>query len=92
MPLPGPFEGMLTEDKLIEALDIQKVDKRLLGEILIGRGFITEEQLAQVLAKTYSLTYVDLAKIVIEDGLHGVVSADVLKKYKILPLSLNLEI
>jgi type IV pilus assembly protein PilB len=82
-------EGLITESNLNEALQAQKSDGRKLGEILVAKGFVTEIQVAHTLANVYSLPYVDLSQININDSIHGVVPADILRKYKLLPIQLE---
>ncbi len=41
--------GMITIDDLTEAIEIQKSSSQRLGEILIGMGAITEEELQMAL-------------------------------------------
>jgi type IV pilus assembly protein PilB len=44
-------EGILTKEKLAQALAEQKVSGQYLGELLVARGFVTTDQLVKALAK-----------------------------------------
>jgi hypothetical protein len=57
--------GLLTEVQLMEALEVQKRDRRLLGEIIIDRGYATRERLEALLAHQYGST---LGEILIDKG------------------------
>lgn len=58
--------GLLTAGQLLEALETQKRQKKLLGEILIALGFTTREKLDGALARQYGSK---LGEILIHKGL-----------------------
>ena len=43
-------EGIITEDTLLKALDVQKTTKKKLGDILINNGDINEHDLVKALS------------------------------------------
>jgi len=45
--------GLLTEAQLLEALETQRREKKLLGEIIVDLGFTTKEKLDSTLARQY---------------------------------------
>ncbi len=54
-------KGICTEDVINEALMLQKISPdRLLGEILLEKRYITEDDLCMVLAEQYSCKYLPL--------------------------------
>jgi len=58
--------GLLTASQLLEALETQKRDKKLLGEVLIQLKFTTKEKLDTALARQYGSK---LGEILIDRGL-----------------------
>ncbi len=54
--------NVLTQERLQEALALQKRSGKLLGSVLVDAGFVTPDQIAQVLAAQYGLEYVPLDK------------------------------
>jgi hypothetical protein len=54
-------KGLLTAEQLLEALEEGNRTHRRLGEILVQRGWLNEEELARTLAEQYGLPWVDLA-------------------------------
>ena len=58
--------GKLTEDKLKEALLIQKQVGKRLGEILVEQNFVTEEDIIEVLEKQLNIERVNLEIIRID--------------------------
>ena len=41
--------GLITEEQLNQAIELQKTDKRRLGTVLVSHGFINERQLIEAL-------------------------------------------
>jgi MSHA biogenesis protein MshE len=48
-------QGLLTDKKLTEALQIQKQSGRKLGRIFVENGYVTEDQVAQAVAKQLNI-------------------------------------
>jgi len=55
-------QGLLTSERLTEALAEQKRTGRQLGRVLVENGFVTEEQLAKALAHQFKVPYIDLKR------------------------------
>jgi MSHA biogenesis protein MshE len=55
-------QGLLTPERLGEALTEQKRSGRLLGRVLVENGFVTEEQIARTLATQLGVPYIDLRR------------------------------
>ncbi len=53
-------EGLLTQAQLDEALRFQKLSGRTIGDIVIDRGFIKEDDLANTLAKQLDIPFVSI--------------------------------
>ena len=76
----------LDEDNLERALAEQKDTPRRLGEILLDLGFVTQTQLNEALALQAGIERVDLQTITIGADTIGLVPAELVSKYNILPL------
>jgi len=62
-PLLGSIlleRGLVAPERLAEALAEGQATQRRLGEVLLGRNWIYEQELARALAYQYGLEYVDL--------------------------------
>jgi len=79
-------KAYLDEAALNVALAEQKVKHRQLGQILIDLGYITQAQLCEALAVQAGIEKVDLASVSIGGEIIGLVPADLVSKYNILPL------
>lgn len=58
--------GLLTESQLLEALQTQNRERKLLGEIIVQQGYATKEKLDAALARQYGSK---LGEILINKGL-----------------------
>ena len=79
-------KAYLDETALNVALAEQKVKHRQLGQILIELGYITQVQLNEALAVQAGIERVDLSGVSIGGEIIGLMPADMVSKYNILPL------
>ncbi len=68
------------------ALAEQKVRHRRLGQILLDLGYVTQAQLNEALAAQVGIAKVDPSGLSIQGEIIGLVPADLVSKYKVLPL------
>jgi MSHA biogenesis protein MshE len=61
-------QGLLTPERLGEALAEQKRTGRLLGRVLVENGFVTEEQMARTLAFQFEVPYIDLKRYEVNEA------------------------
>jgi len=76
----------LDEAGLGVALAEQKVKHRRLGQILLELGYITQAQLNEALALQAGIERMDLTELSVSGETIGLVPADLVSKYNILPL------
>ena len=82
-------DGLITEEQLEKALEMQKGSGRKLGETLIDAGLVTDMQIAQVLSKQLGYEHVNLQNIAIPQEVLDMVAPAVLKKNKVLPIEIS---
>ncbi len=83
-------KGVLTHDQLNIALTEQKKDSaRPLGKIIVDLGFVTEAVMRDALGEALGQEAVDLTKLVVDSDVLKLVSKDVARRFRILPLSLD---
>lgn len=80
--------GVLNEEQLKEALEIQKKTKDRLGDILIENRFITGEELIHALQMQLGIDFVDLTAITIPVELAKFVPRNIAKRHCIVPVKL----
>lgn len=79
-------DGMISEEQLQKALELQKGSGRKLGETLIDAGMVTEENIAKVLSKQLGYESIDLQNIAISKDVLDLVTPSVLKKNRVIPI------
>jgi type IV pilus assembly protein PilB len=67
--------GLIKEDQLQAALNMQQKNGRPLGEILVEINLVKEEDIAFVLSKQYGLPYLDASKYLIQGDVKSVIPA-----------------
>lgn len=77
----------ITHDQLNRALSEQKKKGEKIGKVLVEMGFIEEETLLKFLSWQLNVPVIDLSTVQIDKELIGLIPEDVLKKYKIMPVS-----
>jgi len=80
-------KSYLDESGLKYALAEQKIEHRRLGQILLDLGYVTQAQLNEALAHQAGIDKIDLTDISISAEIVGLVPAELVSKYNIIPLS-----
>jgi len=79
-------KAYLDASQLEAALAEQRVKHRQLGQILLDLGYITQAQLNEALALQVGIEKVNLADVSVGAEIVGLVPAELVSKYNILPL------
>jgi type IV pilus assembly protein PilB len=82
-------KGIISREQRNEALRIKSRDRRQLGEILIGSGYLNEGELARALAGANGLEFVDLDEEGPDEELLNLLPMGVLKRFQAVPLMLK---
>lgn len=77
--------GVLTKEKLEEALEKQKGTGHRIGEVLIDEGYVNEEQVAHALSEQLNIELIDLNNVSVDNEILTLIPPDVLKKNKVMP-------
>jgi type IV pilus assembly protein PilB len=77
---------IITPGQLQKALDYQKVNGGLIGEILVQLGFSKEEDIAQVLTAQYGFPYLPLNNYDIDFEVAHAISEQVARQYCLIPI------
>ncbi len=78
--------GLVTTDQLELALADQKKNGGLLGEILVGWGYTTEESIVQALSSQYGFAYVPASQYHVEDEVTALVPKEMATRYSLVAL------
>lgn len=80
--------GVLDEQQLQDALDIQKKTKKRLGDILIENQIITGDELIDALQMQLGIDFIDLTAITVPVELAKFVPRNIAKRHCIVPVKL----
>ncbi len=79
--------GIITEEQLKEAINLQRREGGRLGSNLIKLGYITEEKLISFLSKQWGVPAINLADYKIDSALLKIIPYEVARKYRIMPVA-----
>ncbi|MFA4829869.1 MAG: type IV-A pilus assembly ATPase PilB [Thermodesulfovibrionales bacterium] len=79
--------GVITEEQLKEALNLQKKKGGRLGTNLVKLGHVTEDKLVTFLSKQYGMSAINLADYKIDPTVLKLIPAEMAKKYMIMPVA-----
>ncbi len=79
--------GLISEQQLQQALELQKQGKKRLGSVLIENGMISQKQLIEALQMQLGIEFVDLSKISIPPELSHAFSKNIAKRYGVVPVA-----
>ncbi len=79
-------DGLVTPEQVTEALEIQKDTGRMLGQVLVALGYITEYDLAKSLATQFQFPYLNPGFYAIDRNVLELLSAEMMYKYVFIPL------
>ena len=80
-------KGLATFDQVEIALTEQKKSGRLIGEILVSMGFISESVMRDVLSQVLGLGSIELQKVVPDAAALKLVPKDIAERYVVVPVS-----
>ena len=80
--------GLISEDQLRQALQLQRGSNKRLGTVLIDSGMITEQQMLEALELQLGLDFVDLSKTHIPPELAHALPKNIAKKHGVVPVKL----
>lgn len=78
--------GIITNSQLDKALELQKEQGGLIGEVLVQLKFTTEEDIAKMLTAQYGFAYLPLANYEIDSSLIKLIPERVARQYCLIPI------
>lgn len=79
-------QGIIDDQQLAEALDVQRRTSGRLGEILIDLGFVTSLDSARILAERLGMPFVDLAKGPLDEIVAQRIPEEIARRYRAIPI------
>ncbi len=82
-------QGIIDDQQLAEALDVQRRTGGRLGEILIELDFISSLDASRVLAQRLGMEFVDLAAAPVDEIIAQRIPEEVARRYRAIPIEYN---
>jgi type IV pilus assembly protein PilB len=79
--------GLITPAQLQQALEAQKKTGNKLGYNLVKLGFVTEEDITQLLSDQYGVPSINLRHFEIDESVIKLIPAEVAQKYLVIPVN-----
>lgn len=79
--------GLITEEQLENALQVQKQSKERLGEIILSLGYVSEENMIEVLEFQLGVPRIELKEESINKAAALTIPVQMAEKYKVIPVS-----
>ncbi len=80
-------ENLITSEQLEQALKQQRVQGGRLGSILIGLGYVDDDDITSALSKQYGVPSINLAYFEIGPSVIKLIPLETAQKYLVIPLS-----
>jgi type IV pilus assembly protein PilB len=84
--------GLITEEQLQEALNIQKKTGGKLGRILIDCNYVSETQVLEVLEFQLGIPFIDLNTVTITPEIQRLIPYQLIKRHNVVPVKLELKL
>ena len=83
--------GLITSDQLYSALEKQKQlgGNKHLGEMLVSMGLVSERDRVRIMGEHWGVPYADLSSEPINPVVATLISQDLARRYKVLPIKLD---
>ncbi|HEY1457079.1 MAG TPA: ATPase, T2SS/T4P/T4SS family [Solirubrobacteraceae bacterium] len=79
--------GFTDRETVEEAVATAKTEGKPTGRVLVERGVLRPDQLAQVVAERFGLDYVDLSVYELDMGAVNLLDVDAIRRYQAVPVS-----
>jgi len=76
--------GLITQNQLEESLEEQVESGKLLGQILVAKGYVSEEAIAQTLTVQYGFPYLPLDNYEVDPKVAKMIPEAVAKQYGLI--------
>jgi type IV pilus assembly protein PilB len=78
--------GLLSRERIEEAIAVQKKNNKQLAQILIGEGWVSEQQVLEALSDQLSVPYVKLRAGLFDPAVVDLLSKETARRLRVMPL------
>jgi type IV pilus assembly protein PilB len=82
-------EKVLNKTQLKSAQEFQQKNELTIGSAIVSLGYLSEEEMAQTLSREFGYPFIDLDQFEVFPDVLDLISADIAKKYVVMPIHLN---
>jgi type IV pilus assembly protein PilB len=79
-------DGHATEEQINQALELQPILRKRLGEVLVDKKWVTPRAIAEALAEQYGLEFIDLTQVAVDQRAAGLVQEGFAHGHQVLPV------
>jgi type IV pilus assembly protein PilB len=80
--------GVITEEVLEKALQLQRETGKRLGDVLVTEGFTTNEQIVEAVKNQLGIQLINLDNININQDIINMLLENIARKYEVLPIDI----
>jgi type IV pilus assembly protein PilB len=78
--------GFATRERVEEAVELARAQRKPTGQILVEQGILRHDQLARVVADRYGLDYIDLSVYELDMGAVNLIDMEAIRRYQAVPV------
>jgi type IV pilus assembly protein PilB len=78
--------GFATREKVEEAVEVARAQRKPTGQVLVDQGILRHDQLARVVAERYGLDYIDLSVYELDMGAVNLIDMEAIRRYQAVPV------
>ncbi len=78
--------GFATREKVEEAVELARAQRKPTGQILVEQGILRHDQLARVVAERFGLDYIDLSVYELDMGAVNLIDMEAIRRYQAVPV------
>jgi type IV pilus assembly protein PilB len=78
--------GFATREKVEEAVEIARGQRKPTGQVLVEQGVLRHDQLARVVAERFGLDYIDLSVYELDMGAVNLIDMEAIRRYQAVPV------
>ncbi|HOT74788.1 MAG TPA: type IV-A pilus assembly ATPase PilB [Candidatus Wallbacteria bacterium] len=80
-------DGLVNEEQLQKALEIQKQSGKRLGAVLVEMGVVTENDIVTVLGKQLGIPYINLSNYLIDPATVRIIPENIARRHQLIPIN-----
>ena len=79
-------QGLLTDDQLKTALQLQKMTGKKLGDVIVDKGMLSDIQIMKALETQCKIPYIDLSDVHVDPGALNLIGEEYARKFCAIPI------